>query len=651
MDTKSSQLRQTFSARRNSIDLFGIATWLLGFGLVSWLGLKDGGFDPLNFERVGVLVWWIVFAGLALALLPARRLGTFAWISLGLFTVFSLWAALSLAWTESPDKTSTEVARVASYLGVFGLAVFVRTGRSARRMTSAVATAIVMIACVALLSRLHPSWFPDAADTGKVLFTEANRLAFPVAYWNGLGALLAIGLVLLLNTAATAKSILARSVSVAALPVIFLTLYFTLSRGSFLAAGAALVLYFILTPDRLPKALTLLVGAAGGTILILAARQNSDLADGLLNSTAQDQGTNILALTIAIVVITGIIFFVASRLLKNWTRPSWLVPGRIQSLMVIGVAAVVLLIGLIAAGATTTLSNSWSDFKSDQGVSDTAIRLESASGNGRYQYWSSAVKEFKTEPVTGTGSGTFEYWWAENGDRPGFVRDTHSLYFQTLGELGLVGILLLGGFLLAVLIGGSIATLRSSARGRPQLSAAVAGCFAFCVSAMFDWIWLIPVLPIIFLLLASVLVTTDIRRPENQQAYRWGPRVAMAAGCLVAIIAISIPLASAVLVDESEADFESGNLQTALVAARNAAAVQPSTAKPHLQAALILEEIGNTNAAIREARIATSKEPVNWRNWLIRSRLEGLSGQTSESVRSYQKASQLNRLSPIFESE
>lgn len=652
MDTKSDRPGSEIAAYIRKIDSTGVATWVLGFGLVSWLGLRGGGFDVLVFERIGVFAWWIILAGLCLAVLPARRLSKLAWVTVVLLAAFVLWTALSLSWSDSPDKTMTEVARVATYLGVFLLAVFARSSRSARRMTSAVAAAIVLIATVALLSRLHPSWFPEAADTGKVLVEVANRLSYPIGYWNGLGALIAIGLTLLLNSASTARTSVMRSAGTAFLPVLLLTLYFTLSRGSFLACVLALVIYFVLVPDRLPKAMTMLAGAIGGGILIGVASQQSALADGLLNSTARDQGTTLLVVTIVVVLATGAAHFATSRLLTGKPRPDWTQPGRRQTLAFVAGGLATLLLIFVATGLAGKTVDSWNDFKSADGLSDSTSRLTSASGNGRYQYWSSAVDEMESEPLTGTGSGSFEFWWAENGDRPGFIRDAHSLYFQTLGELGIVGLGLLAAFLIAILDGGVRATLRASSRRRPQLAASVAGSTAFCVSAAFDWVWQVPVLPVTLLLLASVLITTENRGTGTGtagSAYSWPPRIAMAAGSLLAIVAISIPLASATQIEQSQTEFRSGDFQAALESAVKADDAEQSAAAPNLQLALVLERTGDLEAAVAQARQATSDEPVNWRNWLVRSRLEARNGEVEASVRSYRRALRLNHNSAIFE--
>ena len=57
-------------ARR--FDWSAVATWVLGFGLVVYLGLEGGGYDPLVHDQVGIAVWWILLAGVVVGALPRR---------------------------------------------------------------------------------------------------------------------------------------------------------------------------------------------------------------------------------------------------------------------------------------------------------------------------------------------------------------------------------------------------------------------------------------------------------------------------------------------------------------------------------------------------------------------------------------------------
>ena len=49
------------------------------------------------------------------------------------------------------------------------------------------------------------------------------------------------------------------------------------------------------------------------------------------------------------------------------------------------------------------------------------------------------------------------------------------------------------------------------------------------------------------------------------------------------------------------------------------------------------------------ALAATRKESVNWRNWLVLSRIEAELGQAAPAVRDYRSARSLNPESTLFE--
>ncbi len=630
------------------VDWDAVWTWLLGFGLVVYLGLKGGGYDPLVHDRVGIAVWWLVLAGVAIGAFPRRRLGMLAWCALALFAAFAVWTALSLGWTDSADKTAADTARIATYLGVLALALLTRGSKRTRRMVAAVAAGIAFVALVGLLSRLHPAWFPDAEQTSRFLTDSRNRLSYPLNYWNGMAGLIAIGLPLMLQVATNARSTLAKSLAAGVLPALALATFYTLSRGGTAAALIALAAFMALTHDRLPKLLTLLLAGCGSAILIAAAAQRDALQNGLLNEAARHQGNEMLAMTIVVCGGVALVQVGISVALANGMRPDWAHLSRRRSLQIAAGCALVAVVAAVGIGAPGRASHAWNDFKAPEGISGhDAGRLESFNGNHRYQLWSAALDEEQTRPLAGTGAGTFEYWWAEHATGPGFVRDTHSLYMQTLGELGIVGLLLVVGFLGTVLVAGARVTVRASKQARPQLAAALAGCIAFCVSAAFDWMWQLPAIAIAVLLLASALVGAG-ERSGSGGGLRMPLRLACGGAALAAIVAIALPLASATELRQSQAETRAGDLGAALTSARTAQNVAPGTAMPRLQEALVLEAQGGLVAAREAAVAATGKEAVNWRNWLVLSRIEAELGRAAPAVRDYRKARSLNPESALF---
>lgn len=633
------------------VDWGTAATWALGFGLIAYLGLEGGGYDQLVHDQVGIAVWWVAPAAVAVGALPRRRLPASAWVALALFAGFVAWTATSLSWTESAERTLADLARVLGYLGVFALALFARGRDDGRQLLAAVGAGVAFVAAIALLSRLHPAWFPAADQTAQLLSGNEERLSYPLNYWNGLAALVAIGFPALLQVAATARSLAARAPAAAALPVLIATAFLTLSRGGIGAAALALAVYLALASDRLPKLLSLLVAGVGGAILCLAIAARDSLHDGLLDSTAEAQGDEVLLLTVVVCLAAAAIHAALSRGLGKARRPSWAAVPRRHSPAALAAAALVVLVALAALGAPGRAADAWDEFKRGESPGEGSSRLVSAAGQNRYAYWRSAVDENATRPLTGTGSGTFEFWWTRDRDEDEAVRDTHSLYFQTLGELGIVGLALLLAFLLAILIGGARAALRTVPAERSLLAAALAGCLAFCLTATVDWMWQIPVLAVALLLLASLLVAPG-RRPDGETGpapLRPWSRVGFGLFALAAIVAIAIPLTAASDLRQSEEDVRDGDLAGALEAARSAQNAEPAAASPRLQEALVLEQAGAFGPAAGAARAATERGETDWRTWLVLSRIEAQRGHAAAAVTAFRQARKLNPQSPLFD--
>lgn len=626
------------------------AVWLLCFALVAYLGLKGGGYDPLVHDRVGIAVWWIVLLATAVGAIPPRRPGRIAWAAFGFLAAFVLWTALSLTWTESVEQTWADLARVAGYLGVLAFGIFAAGRLGARRLVGAVGAAIVLVSVVALLSRFHPAWFPGANQTASFLSGNRERLSYPLHYWNAVAALVAIGLPLVLQVAADARSVALRALAAAALPALTLTIFFTLSRGGMVAGALALVAFFVFAPDRLARLPTLLLAAFGGAVLILAADSRDALQHGLANGAAHSQGDQMLVITLVVCALAGFAQTAIALGGRRLERPGWSAPRRRQSLTALAAVAVVAVVFAAALDAPGRASSAWSEFKEKNSPGRGASRLGSAAGQNRYQLWSAAVHENATRPLTGTGSGTFEFWWAQHADVDEIVRDTHSLYLQTLGELGIVGVMLLAGLIAVVFVGGARAAWMSDGADRAALAAALAACVAFFVTAIFDWVWQIPALPVSMLLLAGALVTAALPGSRVEPDEFGVPlRIGTAAVAIVAIVVIAIPFASTALVRQSEADFRDDDLQGALDAARSAQNAEPGAASPRLQQALVLEAAGELSAASEAARGATERESTNWRNWLVLSRIEAARGRAVASVAAYRRARSLNPRASIFQ--
>lgn len=644
--------------REMPIDPAGFAAWLLPAVLVVYLALSNGGYGIIERSEVGIAVWWVVLIGTLIGVLPVAGGTRTGRAMLAILGAFAAWTALSMIWTESAERTSIELARVSAYLGVFALALAVQGEGRWRHLLNGVTTGAAVVCGIAVLSRLEPTWFPKNT-AGQFLpgIQIQSRLAYPLNYSSGLGAFAAICLPLLLGATAWARTLAAQALAAAALPVAALTLWLTASGLSVLATVVALGAFLLLAPDRLPKLATLGIASAGSAILFAAISQRDALDRGLPTPSALHQGNEMELVLLVVCVGVALAQTGVGLAVRYGHRPAWMQISRKHAWVATGTTLLATLAVAIAAGLPTQASDRWDEFKyGADGSAPTESRgtqILDFGGSGRYQFWQSAIDANKTDPLIGIGPGTFEYWWSSHGSYAGFVTDAHSLYLETLAELGIVGLVLVGGFALALLGIGTARVLRAPPHLRVGIAAATAGCAAFLASAAVDWVWELGVLPLIFLILGAVVVAggreaSMPRRRGTAGWQRYGSRAVIAGLAVAALVAIAIPLAGASAVEQSQRDAATNRLGVALERARDAAEVQSYAATPYLQQALVLEQRGDFAGAVENAKLATDKEATNFRTWLTLSRLEAEAGHAQASVEAYHQARSLNPKSGLF---
>jgi hypothetical protein len=643
-------------------DWEGLATWLLAAALVVYLALENGGYDPIPRDQIGVAVWWALLLGVAVEALPVPGRTRAALAALGLLLGFAVWTALSLGWTQSAERTATELARVAAYLGVFALGICLVTRRrdGARRVLDGVTAGLALVAALGVLSRLHMAWFP-ADELGKALpgIEIERRLAYPLGYSSAIGALAGMTLPLLLAATASARTLAVRALAAAAFPLAGLALYLSTSGTGAAVAAVALLAFLALSPDRLPKLLTLVAGAGGAALLAAAVHSREALSRGLPSAAAERQGTEVIWIALGVCAAVALVQVGIVLAGRRLGRPGLVRIGRAEALIATAAVIVVAIPVALAAGLPHEASHRWETFKSRSGEAggspSSSSSILNVSGSGRYQFWEAAVDESKTAPWQGTGPGTFEFWWARHGYN-GFVRNAHSLYLESLGELGIPGLALIAAFVLAVLGIGAVRSLRAPPGERLVLAAATAAAAGFATAAALDWVWQLAVLAVAFVLLAAVSVSgyslpepTRRRRRSKRRNRNRLQRAGVVALAAAALVAIWFPLRGATALRQSQADAAGGNLAAAFQQARDAADAQPYAASPVLQQALLLERRGRLAAAAPEAASATRKEGENWRTWTILARIEAERGRVGPALSAYRRAQALNPQYLLFQ--
>ena len=604
--------------------------------------LAAGGYSPQFRAGATVLVWAAVIVGLGFGLWPRARVPGWAVLSGGALLALGVLGALSMGWASDDGAAFGEAVRTAGYLGVFVLVVLAAPPLSAHSWLTGVALGLVAVAALALASRIEPDLFPEQ-DLVSLLPSVRTRLSYPLNYWNGLAACMAMSIVALVWLGGNGRTGAGRAAAVAALPVPALTLFLTSSRGGVFALGVGIAALFAVGPARARMLAGAVIGGAGAGAVILLADRRDQFVDGLVDQPgAHAQGYEVLAALLVVAAAIGALRLMADRPLERLVvpRPAALATGA------------VVLVALLVAALAVDPAHRWDAFKDPPAAPGptrgfVTRHLASAEGNGRYQFWETALDAFAEHPVRGIGAGGYEAWWAQNGSLAYFIRDAHSLPAELLGELGVLGLLALLGFL-----GGAAAAGLTARSADPRAGPAAGGGIAIlacgAASAAIDWTWELPAAFGPAVVAAAVLAGPALRAGAERRPPRWGLGVATLALAWVALVSAGIVLAGETKISDSRSAARSGDLADAAADAQDAKAIEPWSAAPRLQLALVRERQGDLPGARRAAREAAERAADDWQVWLVITRLDVKAGDTEGARRSLRRARALNPRSPLF---
>jgi len=616
-----------------------------------WIAWDNGSYGIGERSAIAIVTSWALIVGLGLAVWPLRRLSRTAIAMAILLGCLALWTLASIIWTPDRETTFVEFVRVALFASVFVL-VLVASDRSVLgSFLDGMTIAIVATAAVALVSRYFPSSMPDRGLT-TFLPGSSTRLSFPLGYWNGLAIFVALGLPLLLRGAANWRHPLVRSAAVAAVPLLASVIYLASSRGG---AATALVagIVMLITARRwaVSAALAAAVVASAITIVVLAAQH--ELLNGPLDTAAAARQGHLMALATLLVCAATVGVFAVCTRLETRTPPRW--AGRALT-----AGAVLACVGVALAASPGTLVENFKKPPAALASSNgdfIRAHLMSGNGSGRWQFWEAAVDQWRDSPLIGQGAGTYQYWWPAHGSLSYFVRDAHSQYLQTLGELGIIGFALLVGALgLGLVAGVKRTSTEPDVRRRTAIAAPLSLATAWIVAAAIDWMWQLTATTIAAVV-AFALVTGPAadRRPLLDAAPERSGRVrgsvlaaAAVAACLV-IACSALPWLVDLKIGASRAAAERGDGAAAAADALAARNLQPWASSPYLQLALVSEQTGGLRAARTWIGRAIDRNDQDWRLWLVAARIDVKLGHAAQAQRELRRAIELNPRSPLFQ--
>jgi O-antigen ligase len=538
----------------------------------------------------------------------------------------AVWIALSSLWSISAPASIRETERMLVYVAVALAILLVLRRGDAPGVLAGIGLGVLFVCGYALATRLFPDRF-DAYDDPIVMY----RLAEPLGYWNALGLLATLGLIVVLGFAAHARRVLPTVVAAAATPVLATTLYFTFSRGAWAALIVGFVFAVCVDPRRLRLLwVTLVVAAPAVVCVAYASRLDALTTEDALPAAAAREGHR-LAAVVGVAAVASALAAVAARTVSRRLGASRR-SRRAFDLALVGVAVAIVAGTVVAVGGPrAAFDNVDRRFNADAvTVVDLNDRLFSVSGNGRSEQLRVAWEAGRERPFLGHGSGTFEYLWYEHRPNLLVLRDGHSLYMETFAELGLVGLALLVCALLVLAAGG----LR--ARRQRLVASGVGALAAWAAASALDWHWEMVGVTLVALLAGGAgLVASERGTPSPLGLRGRGPFVA--AGVLLSVFAAWSLVGNQALFAAREA-LARKDWRSADEHARRARTLLFWSYEPDLVVGDAAAGSGDREGALRAYRDAVGADPSNWVAWLRLAQV----ARGSEQAAAYDRVRQLN---------
>lgn len=409
---------------------------------------------------VGVLI--------AAASVAAMRSSSFRSRDLGLPGVF---AAMLAVWSIASDAVAHHVGAATSGVALLAaiLATFAIVARLDATQRGWFVDALTLIGVVAGLS----GWVGVVAHVTPLAHVDQGlwRAATTLTYTNAAAGLLVpiafVAVARLAGSVARRESAL-RS---AAVTVVLVGISATFSRGGVTAMLVGLVV-FAFVADRRALARALAGPTIGASIAIA----------GTLVSVPQNSHSHVVAASALLVLGLGLGVAVAINSLA--TRHGFAI-----------VSAVVLAV-LVVISVSPSIRHA---------TSTIAHPRLTATSDDRVRESSAVLREIEQRPVVGAGSGEQTLQWSAPDGSIMFDRYAHDEYLQVAWKSGVVGL----GLLLAM-FGAFAARIR---RGRREVSSAlwagaVAGLCGLAASSALDFLWHVPVIPLVGAVLAGLCAPT-----------------------------------------------------------------------------------------------------------------------------------------------
>jgi hypothetical protein len=225
---------------------------------------------------------------------------------------------------------------------------------------------------------------------------------------------------------------------------------------------------------------------------------------------------------------------------------------------------------------------------------------------------------YRTQKLRGTGAGTYQQYFPRYRTESGYVVDAHSLYLQSLAELGVVGFVLI---LLVVL--GILGALAARIRGgdRTLYAALFAVSLAWAIHQAFDWDWQMPAVTLGVLILAGLALA----RPRDGKVGLMGlpaGRTLVSLGWLALAVAPLLVSTSYARLQRSGEELRRGDCVSAKQQALSSLSLSAKRPQAYAIIGVCDLEQGFAQSAVPAMTEAATLEPESWEGqyWLAVAR-------------------------------
>lgn len=633
------------------VERFLAAALLIGLTMLwAWWGIEEGAFFPdvmypgmilIGFALIGLL--WVA----PIRILPNNPFR----VTLGALFFLAGWTLLSLAWTPARDEALVDGMRVVAYLGLFLTGLWATHLLGSRMRFAPVPVALGGLAvgiAVAVASFLYD-------DAERLLI--ADRLAYPLGYANATAAILIIGAIAALGMAIQPLVSRPLRIGMGGIASFCIALaVLSQSRGAAVAGMLAFATLVLLSQWRTRSLIHLLVVLAPAAIALpflldvfSTATDDGDVTGALRAATAAAVAAGLLGALFTAATVIG------EKAAAKRRRDRDMSPRMVAALWI---GAVVATLGLVFTFGDPSgwIEERVTEFNADGPPETTrgdSTRVSFNVQSGRSDFWRVASEDFASNPLLGSGAGGFQYSYLLEGETGETPRDSHSVFMDSLGELGLPGLTALIVALAAMAIGALRSRpLGPGAAGLSAISLAL--LVYWTIHAGVDWFWTYPAITGPVFALAGAAAAPALRGLSDRTS--GGSRVAI--GALVGLVAlICMPLfVSERLVDNARSSWEE-DLSGAYSKLGTAADLNPFVDAPFLLEGEIARNNDSPARALTAFDRASERQPEEWASYYFKALVlfedhpQKAKGQLRKAAELFPKSPEIRRANRLLRSD